>query len=71
MDPSDHGEAKDVQNEGCVSRVTILAMVFNLGQSAAKRWQRIRGYRRLPEAIQGIRFIDGIANEQESQQEAA
>jgi len=46
-------------------------MVYKLGQSAAKRWQRIRGYRRLPEAIQGIRFIDGIANEQESQQEAA
>jgi len=46
-------------------------MVFKLGQSAAKRWQRIRGYRRLPEMIQGMKFENGIANEQESQQEAA
>ena len=59
------------KTRGCVSRVTILAMVFKLGQSAAKRWQRIRGYRRLLEMIQGIKFENGIANEQESQQEAA
>ncbi len=62
---------RTAKTRGCVSRATILAMVFKLGQSAAKRWQRIRGYRRLPEVIQGIKFIDGIANEQEAQQEAA
>jgi len=55
---------RTAKTRGCVSRATILAMVFKLGQSAAKRWQRIRGYRRLPEVIQGIKFIDGIANEQ-------
>ena len=62
---------RTAKTRGCVSRATILAMVFKLGQSAAKRCQRIRGYRRLPEVIQGIKFIDGIANEQEAQQEAA
>ncbi len=43
---------------------------FRLGQSAAKRWQRVRGYRKLPEMIQGVKFTDGIADKQESQQEA-
>ncbi len=45
-------------------------MVFKLGQSAQKRWQRIRGYRRLPEVVQGVKFKDGIVDNKKSQQEA-
>jgi len=44
---------RTAKTRGCVSRTSILAVVFKLGQSAQKRWQRIRGYRRLPEVIQG------------------
>jgi len=55
----------------CVSRATMLAMVYKLGQSAQKRWQRIRGYRRLPEVVQGVKFIEGIAAKEVPQQEAA
>jgi len=36
---------RTVKTRGCVSRDTILAMVYKLGESAAKRWQRLRGYR--------------------------
>lgn len=61
---------RTVKTRGCVSRDTILAMVYKLGESAAKRWQRLRGYRRLPELIQGVRFRDGIAENSTSQQAA-
>jgi transposase-like protein len=30
------------KTRGCLSRVTMLAMVFKLYQSAAKRWHRLR-----------------------------
>ena len=59
------------KTRGCVSRNTMLAMVSKLGQSAQKRWQKLRGYRRLSEVIQGVRFKDGIAENSTSQQEAA
>jgi putative transposase len=61
---------RTVKTRGCVSRDTILAMVYKLGQSTAKRWQRLRGYRRLPEVVQGVRFRDGIAENSTSQQAA-
>ena len=62
---------RTAKTRGCVSRATILAMVYKLGQSAQKRWHRLRGYKRLPEVIQGVKFVDGIAERQGSQQEAA
>ena len=45
---------------GCVSRTTILTMVFKLGLSAEEGWRRLRGFRRLAEVINGVKFIDGI-----------
>jgi putative transposase len=35
-------------------------MVFKLGQSAEKRWKKLRGFRRLADVIEGVRFVDGI-----------
>ena len=62
---------RTAKTRGCVSRATILAIVFKLGQGAQKRWQRLRGYRRLPEVIQGVKFKDSISENKISQQEAA
>ena len=62
---------RTTKTRGCVSRTTILAMVYKLGQSAQKRWQRIREYRRLPEVVRGVKFTDGIAENKVPQQEAA
>ena len=45
---------------GCVSRTTILAMVFRLGLSAERGWRRLKGFRRLADVINGVKFIDGI-----------
>jgi putative transposase len=51
---------RTAKTRGCVSRNTILAMVFKLGQSAQKNWQRLRGFKRLADVVHGIRFVNGI-----------
>jgi transposase-like protein len=52
--------ARTDKSRGCLSRVTMLAMVFKLYQSVAKRWHRLRGAHYLPEAMQGMAFKDGL-----------
>jgi hypothetical protein len=34
-------------------------MVYKLGQSAQKRWRRLRGFKLLAEVIRGVQFKDG------------
>ena len=36
-------------------------LVFELALTAEKSLRKIRGFKRLPEVIEGIRFQDGIA----------
>jgi putative transposase len=48
------------KTRGCVSRESILSFVFKLMQSAQKRWLRIRGFKRLGEVIEGVKFQDGV-----------
>ena len=48
------------KTRGCVSRTTILTMVFRLGLSAEKGWRKLRGFRQLADVINGIKFINGI-----------
>ncbi|MHC4397766.1 MAG: IS256 family transposase [Planctomycetota bacterium] len=50
---------RTAKTRGCVSRKTILAMVFKLAQSAEKRWCKLRGFRLLGEVIRGVKFVDG------------
>lgn len=50
---------RTAKTRGCVARHTILAMVYKLGQSAQKRWRRLRGFRLLAEVIRGVQFKDG------------
>ena len=51
---------RTVKTRGCLSRQTMLTMVFKLCQSAEKRWRRLRGYKLLAEVIRGVKFIDGV-----------
>jgi len=46
--------------KGCVSRQTMLAMIYKLGMSAEKRWRRIRGFGHLVKVIKGVKFKDGM-----------
>jgi transposase-like protein len=58
------------KTRGCVSQQSILALVFKLVQSAQKRWLRIRGFKRLGEVIEGVKFKDGIRVDQQTQLDA-
>ena len=51
------------KTRGCVSRKTILSMVFRLGMSAEKGWRKLRGFKRLADVINGIKFVDGVDEE--------
>jgi putative transposase len=54
------------KTRGCVSQESILSFVFKLVQSAQKRWLRIRGFKRLGEVIEGVKFRDGIRADQQN-----
>ena len=50
---------RTAKTRGCVSRSTILALVFRLGLSAEKHWIKLRGFKRLGQVIRGVKFADG------------
>jgi putative transposase len=54
------------KTRGCVSKDTILALVFKLVQSAEKRWLRIRGFKYLADVIEGVPFKDGLPVEEDN-----
>ena len=55
---------RTAKTRGCLSRQTMLTMVFKLCRSAEKRWHRLRGYRRLGEVIDNVRFVNGIRSDE-------
>lgn len=48
------------RSKGCLSRDSMLHMMFKLGQCAEKRWRRLRGFDYLAKVIIGVTFKDGI-----------
>jgi putative transposase len=48
------------KTKGCGSRIATLTMVFKLLLSAQKRWQRLRGYKKVEDVMNGVRFKDGV-----------
>lgn len=51
---------RTAKTRGCVSRKTILSLVYKLGMSAQKRWRKLRGFHHLADVISGVKFADGI-----------
>ena len=47
-------------SKGCLSRTSMLHMMFKLGQCAQKRWHRLRGFDHLAKVIAGVKFNNGI-----------
>lgn len=47
------------RSKGCLSRTTMLNMIFKLGMCAEKRWRRLRGFDHLAKVIEGVPFKDG------------
>jgi len=62
---------RTAKTRGCVSRSTILSMVFKLGLSAEKGWRKLRGFRQLADVINNVKFIDGIDEKTVQQQKWA
>ena len=46
--------------KGCVTRRTMLSMIYKMGMGAEQSWRRLRGFRQLATVIEGARFNDGI-----------
>ena len=46
--------------KGCVTRRTMLSMIYKMGMSAEKSWRRLRGFRQLGKVIEGVKLNDGI-----------
>jgi transposase-like protein len=51
---------RTAKTRGCVSRDSILAMVFMLVKSAERHWRRLNGISRLAQVIKGVVFRDGV-----------
>lgn len=56
------------RTKGCVSRSTLLGLVYRLGMCAEKRWRRLRGFERLGELVAGVKFIDGVRAQSRTKQ---
>jgi len=46
--------------KGCVSRDSMLSMIFKLGMSAQLSWRRLKGFEFLAKVIAGVKFRDGL-----------
>lgn len=55
---------RTVKTRGMLTRDTMMTMVFKLSMSAQKRWRRLNRPERLGELIEGIKFVDGIKQEE-------
>lgn len=55
---------RTAKTRGMLTRDTMLTMVFKLSMSAQKRWRRLNRPERLGELILGIKFVDGIKQEE-------
>lgn len=60
---------RTVKTRGCVSRESMLSMVFKLAVVADQRWRRLKGSERLGEVLGGVVFRDGV-NEEEKERAA-
>ncbi len=48
------------QAKGCVTRITMLTMIYKMGLCAEDSWRKLRGFRHLAKVIKGVKFKDGI-----------
>ncbi len=56
--------------KGCLSRTTMLAMIFKVGMSAEKQWRKLRGFESLAKVILGVQFRDGVEQNKTKQKAA-
>ena len=52
---------RTAKTRGCVSRDSILAMVFMLAKSTERHWRKLNGVGRLAQVVEGVVFKDGVS----------
>ena len=52
------------KTKGNGSARASLTMMFKLAQSASKGWRKLRGHHHIPDLIRGVKFIDGVNENQ-------
>ena len=57
--------------KGAFSRGTLLAMLFKLARAAEQSFRRIKGFNWIAEVIRGVKFVDGIKQDQIIEQRRA
>jgi len=62
---------RTAKTRGCVSRASILSMVFKLAKSAEHRWLLLRGSELIAKVIAGVQFKNGVITEIENHQRIA
>ena len=62
---------RTTKTKNCGSRATTLAMAFKLMETAQKKWLRLRGYNLLADVITGVKFVNGIKQNEDQLQDAA
>lgn len=62
---------RTAKTRGCVSRQTALALVYKLSCCAEQGWRKLRGFKRLGQVIQGVKFVNGVVGEQQPEEQLA
>ncbi|MBA2658092.1 MAG: IS256 family transposase, partial [Nitrosospira sp.] len=62
---------RTAKTRGCVSRASILSMVFKLARSAEQRWQLLRGSDLIAKIIARVQFKNGVITGMENHQRVA
>lgn len=62
---------RTIRTKGSLSQKTVKLMVFKLVQAASKTWRRLNGRNQLPKLIEGIKFTDGVAENDGAETSAA
>jgi len=52
---------RTVRTKGALSQKTARLMVFKLVMAASRTWRRLKGENRLPQVVEGVTFVDGVA----------
>jgi len=58
---------RTTRTRGCLTRDSLLHMMFKLGECAEQNWRKLRGFKYLAKVIEGVQFVDGEEIEQPNQ----
>ena len=58
---------RTTRTKGCVTRDSMLHMIFKLGECAETNWRKLRGFAYLAKVVEGVKFVNGEEIQQPDQ----